>query len=248
MWDKPCLICVSEHTKPRTRDDWHEEVDRRIKLAEHAAQEFITNNVSGLSAKPKLLTPSCFKKVACHENVGVRLVPQIWSWTLLHTPVTSPPLWVGRLLLAAVDRAPLEGLHRLKVDHMVRVSAMGMLFLHVSLSLTLVFCLLLSGAALPSVSARYRYLEVWSPADVGRNYFTRPRQSTGGAKWCLPRKPACFNFKIILSESYCRLFGFWDKLCTMVSHGSHLWCPQSQVPGLFLAEAAAPDHPTKLDL
>lgn len=67
LWDKPCLI-VSEHTKQRTRDDWREDIDRRIKLAEHAAQEFITNNVSGLSAKPKLLTLSRFKQVSCHEN------------------------------------------------------------------------------------------------------------------------------------------------------------------------------------
>ena len=90
---------------------------------------------------------------------------------------------LGGFLLAALDRAPSAGLDRLKVDHIVRISAMGMLILHVSLSLALSCIWVVQ--PIPSVSAPLRYVEVWRPDDVAWKSFT-----VGGCQ-VMPAKEAC---------------------------------------------------------
>ena len=82
-------------------DDWWDGVGRRIKLAEHAAREFITNNMSGQLKKPldvhvmlvSMKSPSncwhfCGSTSFLGENLGVSInvsaVNLMWSHVLVN--------------------------------------------------------------------------------------------------------------------------------------------------------------------
>eukprot|EP00434_Breviolum_minutum_P031005 symbB.v1.2.027422.t1/scaffold2729.1/size72046/2 len=67
-----------------TRDDWREDIDRRIKLAEHAAQEFITNNVSGYLASGTSFAP-WFHVGAIFDVLKAKFPDYFWQKQLPQT-------------------------------------------------------------------------------------------------------------------------------------------------------------------